>query len=202
MKHLHPWLIRVVQFEDWDAPWAPDLWKLLQVDSEYLEQIIDLMLRWENGVLKVSVRFRDRADVHEQITIILLRVWTFSSFSDSRWITLGCCMRTLLCSILLGPVNFVGVLGSYSECREFNSRLVQACTCANQNVSIHVDLTLCEFMLLLHDLFRSTSPTHPHSYPQLRSVWCLLMRASCLQGTVQEIVTAWFVLNGYAVERY
>lgn len=95
------WLRNVVVFEDWDAPWAGDLWRLCQTDPAWSEEIVDLGIRWEGSHLKVAAKFKDSADVYNTIAVVLLQTWQFRAFSDSPWITLGSSRRTLLSSMLL-----------------------------------------------------------------------------------------------------
>ena len=72
--------------------------------------MLDLQIRWEDGALKILPSFRDNPEVYNFVTVVLLQAWSFRQFSDSRWLTLGASMRTLLVSVMLGLQAYVDFL--------------------------------------------------------------------------------------------
>ena len=58
VKHLAPWISRVLHFEDWHFPDCRQLYMALDVDPGLLDDLEDLELRFSQGCLRVAVRHR------------------------------------------------------------------------------------------------------------------------------------------------
>ena len=107
VRGLPGWLRARVAFEDLDEPWLAEVWRLCQNDARWVDQMVDMQVRWHDGRLKVSEKFLGCDDVYDQLSIICLQMWQFHTFSESRWVTLGSSMRTLLGCMVLGLGDLV-----------------------------------------------------------------------------------------------
>ena len=67
----------------------------------------------------VATRHAADAQIHDRVTVALLHVWKFRKFSDSRWVTLGPSMRTLLASLLLGLKEYVDYCIGVAKCKPY-----------------------------------------------------------------------------------
>ncbi|CAK0827359.1 unnamed protein product, partial [Prorocentrum cordatum] len=94
----------------WDEPWRLELWQVLLRDTQWIELIMKLQIRFHDGYVKVSPEFQKDPDIMDQIQLVYLYVWAFREFSDSRWITLGSSQRTMLAAELLGLSAYVDYL--------------------------------------------------------------------------------------------
>ena len=65
---------------------------------------VELGICWDaaSKSLNVSAQFRNDLDVVDRVTVILLHIFEFRKFSDSRWLSLGSSMRTLVASMVFG----------------------------------------------------------------------------------------------------
>ena len=67
-----------------------------------MELATDLQIWWDGHRLLVSAKYEDEPTLHEKVTGLLLTVFRFKKFTDSRWCTLGDSSRTLVASLSLG----------------------------------------------------------------------------------------------------
>lgn len=109
VAHAPGWISRSLRYE---AMQTPETWRLLWVmlgfASDWVEQLVDLELRYESGVLKVHPRWQHHPDLPDMVMNVMLHIWQWRRFSDSRWISLGGSCRSLLGSLLVGLKDFVG----------------------------------------------------------------------------------------------
>lgn len=102
VRFLPGWLRSVVVCEDTPEPWIADVWRLCQSDPRRVESLVDFGVVWHDGKLKVSARYQFDEALFNRLPVVYLETWQFEAFSDSRWVTLGPSLRTLLASLLLG----------------------------------------------------------------------------------------------------
>ena len=99
MKEFPDWLISVVRFTDepFDADISYQLWVSLQVASCWVEELLELEVRFEDSHLKLKKAFEE-TDWVDRVTTVLMAIWTFKEFTASRWLTQGDSCRTLVCA--------------------------------------------------------------------------------------------------------
>ena len=57
---------------------------------------------WKDGRLHVNSAYRDDAELLPWLYNACMTVFRFRQFSSSRWITVGCSLRTLIAACALG----------------------------------------------------------------------------------------------------
>ena len=110
--HLRGWLMKVVSFADPDSlPSEQELhtiWLALAVPVDTLDFLAStLRLHWDGEKLCLDGKCRERAGLLEELSGTILALWSFHSFSTSRWVTVGCACRSLICGWLSGLDHFV-----------------------------------------------------------------------------------------------
>ena len=103
------WINQRQHFEDWLMPVDVQnvLWRCLGLPSEVIDMLLMLQLRFENGQLKVAKAQRHSKTLSNDIMNVLLAVWRFTEFTESRFIGLGSCARTMIASTLLGLEDLI-----------------------------------------------------------------------------------------------
>ena len=103
-KNIVPWAKSCLRQEDSTMDYRSrcTLWSLLGVSGEWLDIILQLELRYENGHLLVSSSCVVDEALYSRIEVVLLKLFHFHKFTDSRWVTLGCAGRSILCGLMTG----------------------------------------------------------------------------------------------------
>jgi hypothetical protein len=106
LRYLSDWIVTALSFTD---KWADDefatwklLWETLRLDEETVNILMYLQLRFCDGRLLVSVGCRGDADLVQAISTIILVVWKFRRYTDSRWLSLGYSSTNLVAGEFLG----------------------------------------------------------------------------------------------------
>ena len=99
---LPTWLGLVLTFEDYLGPSMGPLWSLVGIIDPWLSLLVNLGVRWEDNRLKVNSQYAQDPDILQLVSMILLHVWKWKSWSTSRWCGVGQSCRKLLASLLLG----------------------------------------------------------------------------------------------------
>jgi hypothetical protein len=102
MRFLEQWLREHLEFADWEGFPCADFFVFLGLAPDVAEAATELEVRWDAGVLKVARAWQDRPDLMDALTAVILSVWGFRRWSDSRWVSLGPCCRTVLAAQCLG----------------------------------------------------------------------------------------------------
>lgn len=84
-------------------------WHTLGVGEDKLPLVVELNPKWEDGRLWVSDTFQDREDATDKISGLLLYVFKWKKFVESRWCTIAPSCRALLCSLCCGLEGLVAV---------------------------------------------------------------------------------------------
>lgn len=109
VSHAPAWLSRSVVFEDCkDIDTLRRLWTFCALAPTWVDTLVELQLRYEGGAMKICTRWKDHPDLPELLMTILLKVWEWRRFSDSRWASLGASCRSILAACLCGLPDFVG----------------------------------------------------------------------------------------------
>ena len=74
---------------------------------EVVELLVSLRVLFRDGKLQVAEDAKADAQLWDKLTVALLQVMRFQKYSESRWLTVGGTMRTLVASILLGLSSLV-----------------------------------------------------------------------------------------------
>lgn len=111
-RHLRAWIADKVQFADeWSGEESSvmgEMWTTLGVEPAVVEVLVaDLQLRWQGGSLQVAAKWAASSGLVEKVSFCLLSLWHFRSFSDSRWVSVGCSCRTLATGLLTGLDSLV-----------------------------------------------------------------------------------------------
>ena len=115
---LHNWLHRFVvthlkllpRVTGYDT--AFNFWIALGVEAKASDLLADLGLFWDEDCLKVDEAHAARKDLITDIEHLLLTVFKFKSFSDSRWVTMGGSSRTITAGRQLGLDTLVKMVRS------------------------------------------------------------------------------------------
>ena len=124
-RHLGGWLqdrLRFVPEEDLPAPeHLYELWTSLGVEHEAANILAtELRLQWKGGNLEVSETAAQITNIVGQVSFVLLSVWRFKAFSDSRWVSVGCSCRALATSLLTGIDSFVASIRANPATSDFD----------------------------------------------------------------------------------
>ena len=119
--HLSAFVIQTTTLDDTmhDCYEVSQFWVNLGVEPGVAEILGNLNPRWVDGQLRISTRLSQPDHLHEQICYCLAAVACFKSFTDSRWLTIGDCCRSLLCSSLLGLDAWVALVRSDPSSSDF-----------------------------------------------------------------------------------
>lgn len=108
MCFARSWIAKNLVFLDWDLEHGYTMWTMLCMESEVADKLVALQLRCIGGRIFVSEDFRDDPDVTEKIYEVMVLVFRWRRWTDSRWLSVGDSARSLLSSILLGIEALVG----------------------------------------------------------------------------------------------
>ena len=121
ISHLPQWLLSRVRFVDVSHHRALELemiWSVLGVDSGTIETMAGMGICFQCGCLQVAEACSGKLDLLETLSGLLLHLWRFTRFSDSRWCSVGLSSRTLILGLLtrLEDLAYM-VLGDAQECK-------------------------------------------------------------------------------------
>ena len=106
LKHLSTWLVQVIEAcpsrSMCTESEASQLWTVLGVSVEHLEVLTESRCIWQDGKLRVLDTYLDTSEWLERLSCTLFDLWRFSSWTMSRWATLGPASRNYVVSMLLG----------------------------------------------------------------------------------------------------
>lgn len=110
MKNVRPWLCSVVVFGGMSRFPHRQLWQLLGLDPNIAEIAESLELRFESGQLHIATKWEQDSTVWETIELVLLHIWSFKKYSDSRWLSVGPSCRALMAAQVVGMSEFVAFI--------------------------------------------------------------------------------------------
>ena len=102
--HLPAFLVEFVAFDDisFDRDSLYAFYTALDVTPELCTMLADKGILWFDGKLRVGTAFRDDPDIMIWLYHSMMTVFRFKKYSASRWISIGCSLRTLVASCALG----------------------------------------------------------------------------------------------------
>ena len=110
--YLKPFVAEALRFDEavHDYHGVFEFWTTLCVDPAAADLLADMNLRWDGSQLLVSAKHRGKEGLIEQISSLLLSVFRFKQFTDSRWVTIGNCCRSVVASLSLGLQGLVSLI--------------------------------------------------------------------------------------------
>jgi hypothetical protein len=87
---------------DYDRGEAYRVWVALGVKSDVADALVDLTLKYEGGYARVHVSHVGSVGLYEKVTGAMIVIFKFKRFTDSRWVTVGDCCRSLLAAQHVG----------------------------------------------------------------------------------------------------
>ena len=98
------WLPTVVSFSD--SAWAQEeqyrFYNLFGLTPPIVEALMALQLRYDGTHLCIAARFRDHPESAQLVTTLLLALWQFREWTDSRWLSMGKTSRTMAIAMSTG----------------------------------------------------------------------------------------------------
>lgn len=79
----------------------------LGLEPEACELATALQARFDQGKFKVSTRYKADEGILDMIVTLLLSVWAFKRWTESRWLSMGPSCRIMLSALALGLDTFV-----------------------------------------------------------------------------------------------
>jgi hypothetical protein len=121
MERLHGWVSSRATFtaREGSVDEFYQFWVALGVDSEFATALAELGLCFKGGQLLIEVDRRGDDDLFDRVTGVIMHVWRFRKFSDSRWLTMGESCRTLVGALYLGLADLVAVVRKEPKCSDF-----------------------------------------------------------------------------------
>lgn len=101
------WLGGVLAFEDWEGYPVAEHFVFLGLEPEACELATALQARFDQGKFKVSTRYKADEGILDMIVTLLLSVWAFKRWTESRWLSMGPSCRIMLSALALGLDTFV-----------------------------------------------------------------------------------------------
>ena len=95
------------------------LWSALDIEDDISSALIEIGLLFKGGRLHVKAEFRGQAGFFDRLISILMAVWRFINYSDSRWLTIGPSTRSLNASLLTGVESLVTFSRQVRKCSEY-----------------------------------------------------------------------------------
>lgn len=117
---LGEWIAARLTFEPWDNMHARELWELLGFKDHWVDLLVDLELRFSRGRLRVSPRYANEERLPGIITTVMMKAWSFKTWTDSRWVSMGASSRTLLASAILGLEDLVQFILASRRASSYN----------------------------------------------------------------------------------
>jgi hypothetical protein len=108
--HMCDWITERLIFEPWNVAGLRDMWQMLGFKDHWLELLVDMEVRFADGQLRVSPRYKDDPELPQLLTMVLAKAWSFRKWTDSRWVSMGRSCRTVLSCALLGLRDLVRFL--------------------------------------------------------------------------------------------
>ena len=124
LENMSSWLGSCL--EDVDASQLPDpdclanLWLSLGVGEELVHILAsDMRLHWTGVKLQVQTSFLQSQDWLSTLSATLMSLWSFQSFSASRWLTVGRACKGLLRGLLSGFLSMIAHLKKEKKASSF-----------------------------------------------------------------------------------
>lgn len=94
-------------------------WKTLDLEPEVAKALVQCRLIFCKGQLRISERCRDQLGFLDELMAMLMGVWRYVTFSDSRWLTMGRSARAVCAGILTGIESLIRYSRQVKHCSEY-----------------------------------------------------------------------------------
>ena len=104
-QHLGPWLAQTVFLVAKSEPpeTLEQMWRALGVDANMVDLLANkLGFVLKAGKLNNNASNADDPKAMEEVSGVLLYLWRFTRFTESRWCTIGSACRVLTCGLMTG----------------------------------------------------------------------------------------------------
>lgn len=121
MEHVVSWLPSVLIFvvETESPEVLTELWQSLGLEDDIICLLVRYRLLWFDGALIVSADFQDDPELINELVAVLMAVWRFVFFTESRYLTIGASARTVISALLTGIGSLIGYCRSVKHCSEY-----------------------------------------------------------------------------------
>ena len=86
--------------EDEDS--VRQFWQALGVQPDWLDTLVEVDPRWDGTKIVINASLQNRSDALEATVAVILYLWRWQQFSESRWCTIGASCRALIVSVVAG----------------------------------------------------------------------------------------------------
>ena len=103
-SHLSSFLLEHVLFQDGQVSRDSllEFWTALDVPAELCHMLADRGVLWIGDRLQINASYRHDPELLPWLYNACMTVFRFKKFSCSRWLTIGCSLRTLIAACALG----------------------------------------------------------------------------------------------------
>ena len=122
VNHMPAFLREKVAFQTapCDHSEVSEFWCAMGVEPDVLEVLCDLQPVWQDGTLWISNKHRDSPNLMEQLSGVMLYLFRFRKFSESRWTTIGESARVLVGSLAIGLEGLVRMVRESTKTSDFH----------------------------------------------------------------------------------
>ena len=120
--HLFDFLQQHVTFRAHahDLQEAATLWAAVGVDASMLEVVAEVHPIWSGTTLLVAANLQHQTDFLEKVSRVLLYLWRWRRFTESRFASLGAASRALVASLLAGLQPLVAITRQDPHCSDYH----------------------------------------------------------------------------------
>ena len=109
--YVHQWVFETIRYVPcWSAAEAAgwnELWLCMCLEDDVIAVAMNLQIRFTNGFLLVVSAVADDPNWLGAVTTLLLALWKFRMYTDSRWLSLGGAARRLVMAELTGLTSML-----------------------------------------------------------------------------------------------
>lgn len=95
-------------------------WQNMGVEAHMVELLAEVNPWWHAGHLWVSAAIRDAPDMLDKVGAVMLYMFRWRRFVDTRWCTVGPACRAVLCSLCVGLEALVGATRADPKATDFH----------------------------------------------------------------------------------
>ena len=155
-SHVHSFLMSHLQFDhvahNFDE--VAEFWQTTGIEADMIELVVDVNPWWRNGALWVSGQLEGKPDVLEKVAAVVVYMFKWRKFSDTRWCTIGTSCRDLLRSLCVGLEQLAAITRADAHVTDYHlhgivrlSDSIRKYTVVASVVSFVPDAVLVEVML-------------------------------------------------------
>jgi hypothetical protein len=106
---LRPFLLTHLAFDDtpYNMGDVMEFWQALGVEADMLQEIAEVNPWWVQGQLHVNANLQRRTNMMEKVSAVVLYMFRWRKFVDTRFCAIGPSMRAVLCSLCVGLQQLV-----------------------------------------------------------------------------------------------